>query len=142
MAASLTERVAPKKKEQKLHRIVRRRNAEDLLAKANLAHGEDNRDLPMASGAQQLTHDEIEHMKSSGKGVEEIIEALMSNSVTLESKTAFSQEKWWGAIRSYQLGCAVTDITHKQAQEKAGQVFHGVPGADAERDGFGEGAVL
>lgn len=81
-------------KGESLKRIARRKDVTDLLSKAELEHGEDNRDLKMDSAAQQLTHDEIEEMKTNGKSAQEIIEALMANSVTLESKTAFSQEKW------------------------------------------------
>ena len=77
----------------KLVRIDTEPNVQDLLRLAK-ASGEDNRNIPMKGDAQGLSQEAIEEMKKQGKKPEEIIAALMANSATLESKTAFAQEKW------------------------------------------------
>jgi hypothetical protein len=48
------------------------------MAKAK-AHGEDNRNLKMNNEAQMLSQEDIEEMKLSGKGADDIIAALMEN---------------------------------------------------------------
>jgi tRNA (adenine-N(1)-)-methyltransferase non-catalytic subunit len=77
----------------RLKPLAERKDVTELLAKAK-GHGEDNRSLKMESDAQQLSQEQIEQMKQSGQSADAIIEALMMNSATLETKTAFSQEKW------------------------------------------------
>ncbi|KAG4955197.1 hypothetical protein JHK87_040791 [Glycine soja] len=54
----------------------------------------DNRELVDNNTAQRLTGEDIEAMRRQGAGGNEIIEALIANSVTFEKKTSFSQEKY------------------------------------------------
>lgn len=55
----------------------------------------DNRSLVDTNTSQKLTHAEIEAMKLDPKvSGKEIIQALVHNSDTWESKTQFSQQKW------------------------------------------------
>ncbi|OIW12017.1 hypothetical protein TanjilG_16128 [Lupinus angustifolius] len=54
----------------------------------------DNRALIDNNTAQSLTGDDIEAMRREGARGNEIIEALIANSATFETKTSFSQEKY------------------------------------------------
>ncbi|KAG5182453.1 Gcd10p family-domain-containing protein [Tribonema minus] len=54
----------------------------------------DNRNLVDSQTAQSLTHQDIERMKAAGTSGREIIQSLVNNSETFESKTEFSQAKW------------------------------------------------
>ncbi|KAK7275211.1 hypothetical protein RIF29_16320 [Crotalaria pallida] len=54
----------------------------------------DNRALIDNNTAQSLTGDDIEAMRRQGARGNEIIEALIANSATFETKTSFSQEKY------------------------------------------------
>jgi tRNA (adenine-N(1)-)-methyltransferase non-catalytic subunit len=62
--------------------------------------GADNRDLVDTNTSQTLTSDDIAAMKAAGHAGEKIISALVENSATFATKTAFSQEKY---IRKKQL---------------------------------------
>ncbi|KAL2635532.1 hypothetical protein R1flu_007011 [Riccia fluitans] len=56
--------------------------------------GRDNRALVDDNKAQNLSSDDIDRMKREGVSGREIIEALVANSASFETKTAFSQEKY------------------------------------------------
>ncbi|KAL3683685.1 hypothetical protein R1sor_001707 [Riccia sorocarpa] len=56
--------------------------------------GRDNRALVDDNKAQTLSCDDIDRMKREGASGREIIEALVANSASFETKTAFSQEKY------------------------------------------------
>ena len=58
------------------------------------AHAADNRDLTDSSQHQKLSSDDIQELRLSGASGQEIINALMENSDSWESKTVFSQQKW------------------------------------------------
>ena len=58
------------------------------------AEGKDNRDIQNNDVAQALNQDEIEQLKKSYKGHEEIIKAMKEGSATWDKRTKFSQEKW------------------------------------------------
>ena len=57
-------------------------------------HARDNRDYVACDTHQQLSHKQLEAMKSSGMAGEEIISALMAGSATYSKKNAFTQQKW------------------------------------------------
>jgi tRNA (adenine58-N1)-methyltransferase non-catalytic subunit len=54
----------------------------------------DNRNLADTGDSQHLSPDDIAKLRESGASGEEIIAALISNSDSWETKTAFSQQKW------------------------------------------------
>ncbi|OWF38416.1 tRNA (adenine(58)-N(1))-methyltransferase non-catalytic subunit TRM6-like [Mizuhopecten yessoensis] len=56
--------------------------------------GKDNRDLLDQDSNQKLTRDDIEKMKKDGIKGKEIIDQLIENSSTFQSKTVFAQAKW------------------------------------------------
>ncbi|XP_069117685.1 tRNA (adenine(58)-N(1))-methyltransferase non-catalytic subunit TRM6-like [Argopecten irradians] len=66
-----------------------------LSEKEALAEGgKDNRDLLDLDSNQKLTRDDIEKMKKEGIKGKEIIDQLIENSSTFQSKTVFAQAKW------------------------------------------------
>ncbi|XP_033735564.1 tRNA (adenine(58)-N(1))-methyltransferase non-catalytic subunit TRM6-like [Pecten maximus] len=66
-----------------------------LSEKEALAEGgKDNRDLLDLDSNQKLTRDDIEKMKKDGIKGKEIIDQLIENSSTFQSKTVFAQAKW------------------------------------------------
>ncbi|XP_068645978.1 uncharacterized protein [Aristolochia californica] len=54
----------------------------------------DNRALVDNNSAQRLSGEDIDAMRREGTSGDQIIEALIANSLTFEKKTAFSQEKY------------------------------------------------
>jgi len=54
----------------------------------------DNRDLVDNSTAQKLSQEDIEKMKREGASGEEVVKALVENSATFATKTAYSKEKY------------------------------------------------
>lgn len=57
--------------------------------------GQDNRNLcDEGTANQNLQHDDIEQLKLEGVSGQAIISQLVSNSVTFEKKTVFSQQKY------------------------------------------------
>eukprot|EP00249_Psilotum_nudum_P017530 c26374_g1_i1 orf=214-1767(-) len=54
----------------------------------------DNRDLLDDNTAQKLTVEDIDQLRREGASGNEIVEALIANSTTFQSKTLFSQEKY------------------------------------------------
>merc|ERR1719188_1776656 len=56
--------------------------------------GEDNRDLSGTENSQKLTREEIDNMREDGVEGTEIVEKLIENSDTFQSKTKFSQAKF------------------------------------------------
>ncbi|CCW63296.1 unnamed protein product [Phytomonas sp. EM1] len=63
------------------------------LSGANATGERDNRDLVCDNRSQQLTKDEIAEIRRE-KGVETLLNSLVENSVTYQSKTNFSKEKY------------------------------------------------
>lgn len=58
------------------------------------AEGKDNRHLLDLDSNQKLTQEEIEQMKKEGVSGDHLIEQLIENSATFQSKTSYAQEKW------------------------------------------------
>lgn len=56
--------------------------------------GKDNRHLQDKDSNQKLTQEEIEQMKKEGVSGDHLIEQLIENSATFQSKTGYAQEKW------------------------------------------------
>eukprot|EP00803_Ostreobium_quekettii_P010479 evm.model.scf_155.6 EVM.evm.TU.scf_155.6 scf_155:79033-84542(+) len=61
---------------------------------AAVTEGRSNKDLVDDNSAQQLTAQDIQLMKDSGKEGPEIIDALVANSSTFQERTEFSQDKY------------------------------------------------
>jgi len=56
--------------------------------------GQDNRDLEDTENSQKLSRQEVESMRDAGVSGKEIMEKLIENSETYQSKTKFSQAKF------------------------------------------------
>jgi len=56
--------------------------------------GQDNRDLGDTEGSQKLSREQVEEMRDSGVSGKVIMEKLIENSETFQSKTKFSQAKF------------------------------------------------
>ena len=56
--------------------------------------GGDNRSFADTNSAQKLSNDDIYKLKSHGATATDIINSLIANSETWNSKTEYSQEKW------------------------------------------------
>ncbi|KAI3799939.1 hypothetical protein L1987_35245 [Smallanthus sonchifolius] len=69
-------------------------NTEDKRECAIKDESRDNRALVDNNTAQTLTGEDIEGLRRQGASGNEIVEALIANSVTFENKTSFSQEKY------------------------------------------------
>ncbi|KAK7275208.1 hypothetical protein RIF29_16317 [Crotalaria pallida] len=69
-------------------------NTEEIKDGQVNVESRDNRALIDNNTAQSLTGDDIEAMRRQGARGNEIIEALIANSATFETKTSFSQEKY------------------------------------------------
>ncbi|KAK7275206.1 hypothetical protein RIF29_16315 [Crotalaria pallida] len=69
-------------------------NTEEIKDGQVIVESRDIRALIDNNTAQSLTGDDIEAMRRQGARGNEIIEALIANSATFETKTSFSQEKY------------------------------------------------
>ncbi|BBN05465.1 tRNA (adenine58-N1)-methyltransferase non-catalytic subunit [Marchantia polymorpha subsp. ruderalis] len=72
---------------EKRQQIETDQDSEDVKDRDNRALVDDNK-------AQTLSSDDIDRMKRDGASGKEIIDALVANSASFETKTAFSQEKY------------------------------------------------
>jgi tRNA (adenine58-N1)-methyltransferase non-catalytic subunit len=89
----------------------------------------DNRNLTDAgSSHQKLQPQDIAEMRTSGASGEQIIEALVKNSSTWESKTQFSQQKWLArkeqkyAPRLRVVRCDATEVCESYFQKHRDKV--------------------
>eukprot|EP00210_Caulerpa_lentillifera_P003863 g3690.t1 len=73
---------------KRIHELTEQSNV------AMISEGRDNRDVMDLSANQKLSMDDIEDMKQSCQNGAAIVEALVENSETFESKTEFAQEKY------------------------------------------------
>ena len=71
-----------------------RSESESAALPENAAESADNRRLVDSTDNQKLSAEAIAELRSSGASGQEIIAALVANSESWESKTAFSQQKW------------------------------------------------
>ena len=55
----------------------------------------DNRNLTDSNNAQRMSHSDVEFLKHSNTGGQEIIDALINNSDTFKDRTAFSKVKYF-----------------------------------------------